>query len=78
MNHRKIRLRYESLAEYDTTINCDLPMPKYIFDDSNSTGKLFVKNKTIFESESPSVTCYSEAPIIALSNVELGGFVEVR
>jgi len=67
INHRNIRLISENLAAYDTTIACELPMPKFILD---SKGKLFEKSKVIFESRQSRVT-YFEVGVIALSSVEV-------
>lgn len=71
INHQNIRLYYDigdNPAIYDTTITCDLPMPKYIVDDK---GKLFQKNRTIFELGQESRVAYSEVGVTVLSNVEV-------
>jgi hypothetical protein len=67
INHRNIQLISENLKVYNTTIGCELPMPKFILD---SKGKLFQKNKVIFESEQSRVT-YLEVGVVALSSVEV-------
>lgn len=68
ISHRSIRLIREDLTAYDTTINCELPMPKFILD---SKGKLFAKNRTIFEPGKSNLISYSETPVTVLSNVEV-------
>ncbi len=68
INHRNIRLLHENLTIYDTTIVCELSMPKFIFD--NKKGKLFQQVKTIFESGQSRVT-YSEVLVTNLSSVEV-------
>lgn len=67
INHRNIRLISEDLTAYDTTIACELP-PKFINDTKK--GKLFQKNKVIFESGQSRVT-YFEVGVVALSSVEV-------
>jgi hypothetical protein len=67
INHRNIRLIPENLEPYNTTISCELPLPKFILD---SKGKLFKKVKTIFESGQSRVT-YSEELVTALSSIEV-------
>jgi len=67
INHRNIQLISENLKVYNTTISCELPMPKFILD---SKGKLFQKNKVIFESGQSRVT-YFEVGVVALSSVEV-------
>jgi hypothetical protein len=66
-NHQNIQLIYENLKIYDTTINCELPLPKFLDDNE---GNLFQKQKTIFEG-SQSRVLYSEVPVTNLSNVEV-------
>lgn len=68
INHRNVRLISEDLTAYDTTISCELPMPKYI--GISKKGKLFQKTKTIFESGQSRVTCF-EVLVTELSNVEV-------
>lgn len=68
INHRNIRLISENLTAYDTTISCELPLPKYI--GISNKGKLFSKVKTIFESGQSRVT-YSEVLVTELSSVEV-------
>ncbi|TAG93124.1 MAG: hypothetical protein EAZ18_13065 [Oscillatoriales cyanobacterium] len=67
INHRQIRLIREDLTAYDTTIECDIPLPKFIID---SNGGLFLKNRTIFESGQSKVV-YSQALATFLPNVEV-------
>ncbi len=67
INHRNIQLISEDLTAYDTTISCELPLPKFILD---TKGKLFQKTKTIFESGQSRVT-YSEVLVTNLSNIEV-------
>lgn len=67
INNRNIRLISENLTAYDTTINCELPLPKFIHDNQ---GKFFQKVKTIFESGQSRVT-YSEVLVANLSNIEV-------
>lgn len=67
INHRNIQLIAESLTVYNTTISCELPLPKFILD---TKGHLFQKNKTIFESGQSRVI-YFEVPMTALSSVEV-------
>ena len=67
INHRSIRLISEDLTAYDTTISCELPLPKYVLD---TKGKLFQKTKTIFETGISRVT-YSEVLVTNLSSVEV-------
>jgi hypothetical protein len=66
-NHRNIQLVYESLKIYNTTISCELPLPKFLLDDQ---GKLFQKQKTIFEGDQSRVL-YTEVSITSLSSVEV-------
>jgi hypothetical protein len=68
INHRNIRLISEDLTAYDTTINCELPMPKFVV---SRQGKLFQKTKTIFEPGQESRVTYSEILVTNLSNVEV-------
>jgi hypothetical protein len=68
INHRNIRLISEDLTAYDTTIACELPLPKFINDTKK--GRLFQKVKTIFESGQSRVT-YSEVLVTSLSSVEV-------
>lgn len=74
INHRNIRLISENLTAYDTTISCELPLPKFILD---TKGKLFQKAKTIFEPGHESRTTYSEVLVTNLSNVEVPAVLEV-
>jgi hypothetical protein len=67
INHRQIRLIREDLTAYDTTIECDIPLPKFIIDDK---GGLFLKNRTIFESGQSKVV-YSQALATFLPIVEV-------
>jgi len=67
INHRNIQLVYENLRVYDTTISCELPLPKFLNDKQ---GRLFQKQKTIFEG-SQSRVLYSEVLVTNLSNVEV-------
>lgn len=67
INHRNIQLLHENLTSYNTTIECDLPMPKFILDK----GRLFQKQKTIFESGGQSRVLYAEVSVINLSSVEV-------
>ncbi|MEG3899785.1 MULTISPECIES: hypothetical protein [unclassified Microcoleus] len=67
INHRNIRLISEDLTAYNTTIACELPLPKFMLD---TKGKLFQKTKTIFESGQSRVT-YSEVLVTNLSSVEV-------
>lgn len=67
INHRNIKLIAEDLTAYDTTISCELPLPKFILD---TKGRLFQKTKTIFESGS-SRTTFSEVLVTNLSSVEV-------
>lgn len=68
INHRNIQLLYENLIPYNTAIECELPMPKFILD---TKGKLFQKAKTIHEADSPSRVLYSEVLVTNLSSVEV-------
>lgn len=61
------KIRCSDPAIYDTTIACALPMPRHILD---SKGKLFQKNKTIFEPGQDSRVAYSEVEVTVLSSVE--------
>lgn len=67
INHRNIQLLRENLTAYNTTIACELPLPKFILD---SEGKLFQKVRTVYESGQSRVA-YSEVPVTALSSVEV-------
>ena len=69
INHRDIRLIREDLTPYDTIIDCQLPLPKFILDHR---GRLFQKNRTIFESGQSKVV-YSEAIATNLTSVEIAG-----
>lgn len=69
INHRNIQLIPENLQVCNAVIQCELPMPKFILD--SCSGKLFQKNKTIFEPGQQSRVAYSEVPVVALSSVEL-------
>lgn len=73
INHRNIRLIFESLRQYDTAINHALPMPQYIY----HRGKLFKKAKTIFD-EGQSRVAYVEMPLVALSSIEAVPAIEVH
>ena len=66
INHRQIRLIREDLTAYDTTIECDIPLPRFIIDNN---GGLFLKNRTIFESGQSKVV-YSQALATFLPTVE--------
>lgn len=66
-NHRNIRLIREDLTPYDTVIDCDIPLPKFIIDNK---GALFLKNRTIFESGESRVV-YSQTLATALTSVEV-------
>lgn len=67
-NHRNIQLVYENLRVYDTTISCELPLPKFL---SDKQGKLFQKQKTLFKEGGQPRVLYSEVPVTSLSNVEV-------
>lgn len=73
INHRNIRLIFESLRQYDTTISHVLPMPQYIYHH----GQLFKKAKTIFD-EGQSRVAYVEMPLVTLSSVEAVSAIEVH
>lgn len=66
-NLRNIRLIREDLTAYDTTIECELPLPKFIIDNK---GGLFQKNKVIFESGESRIV-YSQALATFLSSIEV-------
>lgn len=66
-NHRNIRLIHEDLTAYDTIVDCDIPLPKFIVD---SKGSLFLKNRTIFESGESRVV-YSQTLATSLTSVEV-------
>lgn len=68
IKHRNIQLLAENLTAYDTAISCELPMPKFILD---TRGRLFQKNKTIFEPSGQSRVAYSEVAVTNLSSVEV-------
>ena len=68
INYRNVRLISEDLTACDTTINCELPMPKFIL---GNTGKLFQKARTIFEPGQESRVAYSEVLVTSLSSVEV-------
>lgn len=68
INHRNIQLLDEGLNAYNTTIECKLPMPKYLLD---TKGRLFQKAKTIHEAGEPSRVLYSEVLVTNLSSVEV-------
>lgn len=67
INHQQIRLIREDLTAYETIIECDIPLPKFIID---SNDRLFLKNRTIFESGKSKVV-YSQALATFLSTVEV-------
>lgn len=73
INHRNIRLIFESLRQYDTAITHPLPMPQYIYHH----GQLFKKAKTIFE-DGQSTVSYVEMPLVALSSIEAVSAIEVH
>ena len=66
-NLRNIRLIREDLTAHDTTIEYELPLPKFIID---SKGELFQKNKAILESEHSRVV-YSQALAAFLPSIEV-------
>lgn len=73
-NYRNIRLIREDLTPYDTVIDCDIPLPKFIIDEK---GNLFLKNRTIFESGQSKVV-YSQALATCLTSVEVSDCQEVE
>ena len=76
INHRNIRLICENLTIRDTVISYRLPLPKFILDDK---GRLFLKNKAIFEAGQEVRTGYSETSVTVLSNIEISGSaIEVK
>ena len=67
IKRRDIRLIYESGDfPHDTSINCP-DFPKFILDNQ---GRLFQKNRTIFNSDRYKTT-YSEVSVAILSNIEI-------
>lgn len=73
-NYRSIRLIREDLTPYDTVIDCEIPLPKFIIDGK---GNLFLKNRTIFESGQSRVA-YSQALATRLQCVEVSDCHEVE
>lgn len=71
---RNIRLIREDLTAYDTTIECELPLPKFIID---SKGELFQRNKVIFESGHSRVV-YSQALATFLPSIEVVAVVGTK
>ena len=67
INHRNIRLIREDLTAYDTTVECELPLPKFFLDID---GGVFLKNKTIFESGQSRVV-YSQLLVHYLPSMEV-------
>lgn len=66
-NLRNIRLIREDLTAYDTTIEYELPLPRFIVDNK---GGLFQRNKVIFESGESRVV-YSQALAAFLPSIEV-------
>lgn len=66
-NHRSIRLIREDLKPYDTVIDHEIPLPKFLIDRK---GNLFLKNRTIFEFGQSRVV-YSQVLATSLTNVEV-------
>lgn len=68
INHRNIRLTDNNSGIHETTIVCELPLPRFILDGK---GRLFKKNKTIHEPNESSKVNYFEVGVVHLSSVEV-------
>lgn len=67
INHRNIRLIREDLTAYDTTVECELPLPKHLLDVD---GRVFIKNRVIFEAGQSRVV-YSQLLVHYLPLMEI-------